>query len=148
MLHVIPNVECEIVPRAIVGISLVATIEHVVLGDEVGGHWVEPHAQEGTNDEIVERLKPKEVPDQYIKGDLYDRVEYLETSGRLRTNHERAEGIEQWLQKQPDNLERNVVKEPSLPVSRKIYVIAVGTLISVVLHVVFFERDRHWYANG
>ncbi len=63
VLHVIPNVEPDIVPRAVVGVSLVATIEHVVLSDKVSGHGVEPHAQERTNDEVVERLESKEVPD-------------------------------------------------------------------------------------
>ena len=54
MLHVVADVEREVVPWTIVGVGLIATIEHVVLSDEMSGHRVQSHAQQCANDEVIE----------------------------------------------------------------------------------------------
>ena len=50
MFVVVPNVECDQVQGAVVGVGFVTLLEHVMLGDEMSGHGVEPHRQEGTDD--------------------------------------------------------------------------------------------------
>ena len=50
VLHVVTDVECDVVPRAVVGVGLIAAIEHVVLCDKVSGHRVEAHTQESPYD--------------------------------------------------------------------------------------------------
>ena len=75
---------------------------------------------------------------------MYDEVEDFQSSGGLGTNHKRADCVEERLKKEPENLKRNIAKEPTFPICWEICVITVRTLVSVMLHVVLFERYRHW----
>ena len=61
MLHVVANVEGKVVPWAVVGISFVASVEHVVLGDEVGRHGVEAHAEKCAHDEIDKSFRSTKI---------------------------------------------------------------------------------------
>ena len=74
VLHVVANVEREIVPRSVVGIGLVTAIKHVVLSDKVRRHGVETHAEKRTYNHVVERLETEKVPYQRIKYQLYGYV--------------------------------------------------------------------------
>ena len=77
MLHVVAHIEGNVVPGSVVRVGLIASIEHVVLGYEVGGHGVDPQTQQGANEKVIERLEAKEIPDQGIDCDLDNRVEDL-----------------------------------------------------------------------
>ncbi len=56
VLVVVPDVECDCVQRAVVGVGLEALVEHVVLGDEVARHGVEAHGHQGTARHVEQHL--------------------------------------------------------------------------------------------
>ena len=97
MLHVVPHVEGEEVPDPVVGVSLVTLCVHVVLGNEVGGHGVETHGEEGPHDEVEEGPPPKETHDQRVKHHLDCHVEQLQPRGRLWAHDEGAKAVEEGL---------------------------------------------------
>ena len=54
VLHVVADVEGDVVPGSVVGVGLVSSVEHVVLGNEVCRHGVDPQAEDGANQQIEE----------------------------------------------------------------------------------------------
>ena len=102
VLHMVAHVEREVVPRAVVGVGLVASVEHVVLCDKVGTHRVEAHAQECTGDEIHQRLHPKEVENEPVEDYLHDIVEDFQLCGRFGAYKRWPNSIKKRLQKEPE----------------------------------------------
>lgn len=45
MLHMVAHIEGNVVPRSVVGVGLITSFKHVVLGYEVSGHGVDTHTQ-------------------------------------------------------------------------------------------------------
>ena len=70
MLHMITDVEGELVERTVIGVSLLAVEEHVVLADEVAGQRVKSHRQEGAGDQVDQRFRAEKVEDGRIEGNL------------------------------------------------------------------------------
>ena len=97
MLRVVADIECEVVPWTIIGVGLVASIKHIVLGYEVSRHGVQSHRQEGANDKIVERLEPPEVQNKCIECDLHNNVHNFKVRKRFGTNKQWSESIEKRL---------------------------------------------------
>ena len=70
VFHVVPHVEGQEVPHSVVRVGLVALCVHVVLGNEVSRHGVEPHCQESPGDEVEEGPPSEEVDDEGVKHHL------------------------------------------------------------------------------
>ena len=148
VLHVIANIECEVVPRAIVGVGLIASVKHVVLGDKVSRHGMEPHAQEGPSNEIHQTLDTDEVIDEDIEHKLDHVVEDLKSGGRFGSDEGRSQGVEERLEEEPENLARSAAKEPTLPVRGEVHVVQIHAQVAVVLRVVLLEGDGHGDPDG
>ena len=148
MLHVIANVESDVVPRAIVGVCLVASVKHVVLGDEMCRHRMYPERKQGPRQKVAQTFSTEEVPDEDVKYKLCYNVQELQSSDRLGSYHKRAKGIEPRLEEQPNELGEGIVEELALPVGGKVHVITICSLESVMLHMVLLEGYGHGYSNG
>ena len=70
VLHVVADVERDVVPRSVVRVGLVASVKHVVLGDKVCGHGVKSHAEDGPGNKVHESLHPDEVVDAHVERKL------------------------------------------------------------------------------
>ena len=71
MLHVIADVEGDGVQWSVVRIGFLAAEEHVVLADEVTGNGMKTHRQEGSGNEINQRLDAEEIENGSVEGDLH-----------------------------------------------------------------------------
>ncbi len=54
MFIMVSNIEGDSVEWAIIGVGLVALLEHVVLRDEVPSHWMKTHCQESSEGQVGE----------------------------------------------------------------------------------------------
>ena len=148
VLHVVTDVEREVVPWSIVRVRLVASIKHVVLSDKVCRHGVWTHTQEGTSDEIHQTFWPYEVVYEEIEYKLNHVVENFQFCGGFGTDETRSKGVEQWLEEKPEEFARRTAEETTLPVCGDIGIIQVNAQVAMVLHVVFLEGDRHGHTDG
>mmetsp|Transcript_11049 Transcript_11049/g.19982 ORF Transcript_11049/g.19982 Transcript_11049/m.19982 type:complete len:275 (+) Transcript_11049:316-1140(+) len=143
----VADVEGQPVEAAVVTVGLLPLVHDVVLGDEVAGNRVDPHAQERSEDEVEEALEAVEVVDDEVEGDLDGDVDLLPEAGVLGVDEERTKGIEGRLQKAPDDLERRVGEDLTLGGGGDVNIQHILALVSVVLHVVPLEtggrRDAH-----
>jgi len=71
MLIVVPNIERDVIQRAIVWVSLISLLEHVVFRDKVSSNWMKPHRQHSSTDQIGERSSTHCPVDDYIKHQLW-----------------------------------------------------------------------------
>ena len=97
VLHVVAYIEGQIVPGAVIRVRLISSVKHVVLGNEVGRHWMDAQREHSANQKIVQRFEPPEVPNESINGYLHDQVQCLQFRRRFRADKERSEGIEERL---------------------------------------------------
>lgn len=148
VLIVVAHIEGEKVERAVVGIGLVALEEHVMLSDEVARDRVKAHAQHGAGQHVDHRLGAPQPVEGKVEGELDGHVGQLQLRDGLGVDAEWADGIEEWLQNDPEELADARAEEPTLKVSGDVHIDAVATQVAVVVQVVALEGGRVGQANG
>lgn len=140
----VPNIPTNHVQGAIVRVCLLHGLEYVVFRDEMSGDRMEAHAKQGWGNQIQYGSPTKKVKDQCVSRQDDDCVHVVHEAGLLRPDHQRADGVEQRLQQQPQKFQRRVREEPAFPCSRHVYVFLGVALELVVLHVISLEHCWAW----
>lgn len=148
MLVVVAHIECEQVEGAIVGVGLVALEKHVVLGDKVSRDGVQAHSQQGARHHVDHRLGSTQPVEGHIEGQLHGHVGQLQAGDGLGVDAERADGIEQRLEDDPDKLAEACAEEPALKISWDVYVYTVSSQVAVVVQVVALKGGRIRQPDG
>ena len=89
VLHVVADVEGNVVEWAIVGVCLVTLLVEVMLGDKVSGQGMQSHGQDGSYDEVHVGLEAEEVDDGCVEYNLHYQVNDLQFTGCLEYKNHR-----------------------------------------------------------
>ncbi|PWA16262.1 hypothetical protein CCH79_00004395 [Gambusia affinis] len=122
VLHVVSNIEGEEVQRPVVRIRLVSLQKHVMFCYEVSRERMDPQAQNGSSNEELNHC-----------------VLDLHRTHRFRVDHQRPQGVEKRLQKEPEDLPSRRAEEPSLPLCWDVHIQLVAAQVPVVVDVVLLE---------
>ena len=125
MFHVVANVPRDVVPRAVVGIRLVALLKNVVLCDKMGTKGVESHGQERANNEVIHSLEAGKVIQANVKDYLNEDIENFHIHQGLGTDDKGSQCVEDWLEDHPNHLGEGIAEKLSLPLGGQICIIAV-----------------------
>ena len=116
--------------------------EHVVLSNEVTRDGVQAHPQQGTSQHVDHRLGPPHPVEQDVKGELACQVGHLQLSDGFGVDAEGPDGIEEWLQNNPDELAEACAEEPAFKLSRDVYIYTVSTKVAMMVQMIAFEGGR------
>lgn len=88
--------------------------EHVVLGDEVAGNWVQRACEERAQDEVSNGLASDVLNDQVVEDELYGDVEGVNAGQRQVVDEHGSQGIEEDLEGSEERFAGDGIEEPSL----------------------------------
>lgn len=122
--------------------------EHVVLSYEVTRDGVQAHPQHRASHHVDHRLGPPQPAEQDIKGELEGHIGHFQLSDGFGVDAEGPNGIEQWLQNNPDELAEARAEEPAFKLSGDVHIYAVPAQVAMMVQVIAFKGGRVRKANG
>lgn len=142
VLVVVAHIEGKQVEGAIVWVGLMALEEHVVLSYEVTRNGMQAHPQHRASQHVEDRLAPPQPVEQDVKTELENHIGHLQLSDRFRVDAQWPDGIEQWLQDNPDKLAEARAEKPAFKLSGNVYIHTVSSQVAVMIQVITFKGGR------
>jgi len=140
VLVVISYVETNPVEASVIRVRFLSLDEDVMFRDEVSSDGVQSTSKDDRSSQISEGLGSESEIDENIEDNNSSPVNSLPKSRLLRLDEKRSNGIEDWLQNDPDDLQKRVREKFSLPSSRHIHIDSVNSLILMMLHVILLKH--------
>lgn len=106
------------------------------------------HAQDGPCDQVHDGLEPPKVEDDHVYCELKHCVLELQETHRFGVDHQRAQGVEQRLQEEPEHLPGWGAEEPPLQVRGDVHVQPVPPEVAVVIDVILLKRSGVRQSDG
>lgn len=148
MLHVVSDVKGDVVQGSVIRIRLVSFQEHVMLSYEMTRDGMYSHAQDGTCNEVDDRLQAPKMVEGQVHRQLKESVLDFQLTHWLGVHHQRTQGVEQRLEEEPEELPGRGAEEPPLHLCGDVHVQLVATQVPVVVDVVLLEGRRVRHADG
>merc|ERR1740133_559344 len=136
---VVADVEGKPVQRAVIGVGFLTGGEDVVLRDEMTSDRVDGSSKERRHAPVVERSHAEVHKDKIVESELGNPVAHQVFGWRELFHTHGSEGIESDLHHYPDGFANFAGKESCFGPDRHVTVNTVGSLVRVVVKMVFSE---------
>lgn len=115
----------------------------MLIAQQLTGHRMQSHRYQRRANQIAEHSPAEAVNNDCIENDLDERVDDLEAIRRLWIHHQRTKDVEERLQTHPAELAERRAEQFRFHQRRKICVDDFVALVTMMLEMVFLERNRH-----